>query len=256
MSNICIKNKDRYETNISNILNIWKDRFVYKEKGKYSKYTVSIVKFAKDTNVFSTMKICKTSKEFYKEIDRIAKEYGRWCKENGCNIKSEDLINFFKGAIGEYFFYIVLTHVTRFYIEDNGKGVQYIFNSILPQVDADYGVDLTGVLSYNGMDEYDCAIQVKFWNPTKMAYQFTNDTASKVYGNAVANQYIYPYDDKNIVLCWLSTKDKLSIHLKENKAIYRHLICIDNDVLDRAINNQDPNFWRILQDKLIEISTI
>lgn len=257
-----MNNKAIYDTYISNPNKVWNDRFVWRKDGDYPQNEISITNFVKETGLIYLRDLdnIKNSRDFYNRMSSVANEYVIWCirkRNRYVNYKTE-LNNFFKGAIGEYFFTILLQNIKTFYIkQDNNVLQRYAFEYVAPMLNVydDFGVDLTGIVysGENNNTSYDCVFQVKFWNPD-IYEPLTNSIANNAYASGVVNGYIDPNQSKNVVICWLGTDNKVSKWLKRNKNMYKHMVFIDNTVLDQCINNKMPHFWNILFESIQNIA--
>lgn len=251
--------KKRFEQYCANKEAIWFDRFVWKGLfGDMPKYSISIVNFAKD-NGFEKIDFDANVNSLKKSIDKLADKYINWVKIKDSSYSEEeylDMRNFFIGAIGEFFFENLLMNVKCINarnLSDNKIG-RYIFDYVAPRLkgEYDYGVDLTGVLSY-GMNSVNCAIQVKFWNPYNEGIELTNKMVQSVHSDAICNNFIDNKESNNIVICWLGNTKQISKYLKANKSLYRHIVFIDSDALDNSINNQNIIFWNNFKEDLKNI---
>lgn len=254
-------NIERYKTYISDISNVWKYRFTWNDvDGLNPQNAVSIVKFVKETNVFDTYAIPNNSNDFYKYICKISNYYADWtCTKVSYTDEEKHCIkDFFKGAIGEYFFMTLFEKTVCLEIldEHTKRLKRYDFDNIAPRLidELDYGVDLTGMVSHDNV-YYNCAIQVKFWNPESY-YNITTAIAQSAHSDAIDNNFIKQEDNKNIIICWLGTPKNISLYLKRNAKLYRHLLFVDNTVLDRVVNNKIPQFWTYLWEKLKNIKNM
>ena len=170
------------------------------------------------------------------------------CEENGR----------YDEALGEFFFTVLMQNVKTILIKNinTNKLERFDFDYVCPRLvnEIDYGVDLTGMVSRNN-SWYNCAIQVKFWNPFT-DNMITNTIVSGVDSDACRNHFINPEDNYNIFICWLGTDKNVSRYLKANKLLYKHLVFIDMDVLNINVNNKLPQFWIILNDNIKSIKNI
>lgn len=252
-------NEERYNRYLVDKEFTWKSRFIWNGlEGDMPKNSIGIATFEKETKLFRRMAVCKNTNEFYKQVDTIAKGYVKWVDSKGNYDEDEktDLINFFKGSIGEYFFSLLLDNVKCMDIRNqkSNKIQRFDFNKICPLLpgEDDYGIDLTGKVSDKDGNYYDVAIQVKFWNPNNDRV-ITNAIAAGAYTDAVLNKFIDADENSNIVICWLGNTKKVSKWLKNNKKLYKHILFVDNGVLDYCINNKMPQFWNMLHDELTNI---
>lgn len=254
-------NIQRFNDYISNYNQTWLIRFTWNGLFNDSpQNAISIIKFAKETNIFDNIPTFKNVKDFYKYIKKTANEYVSWCKTKDIYTDDEckDLNNFFTGALGEFFFTVFMQNVKTLLIKNinTNKLERFDFDYVCPRLvnEIDYGVDLTGMVSRNN-SWYNCAIQVKFWNPFT-DNMITNTIVSGVDSDACRNHFINPEDNYNIFICWLGTDKNVSRYLKANKLLYKHLVFIDMDVLNINVNNKLPQFWMILNDNIKNIKNI
>lgn len=250
--------ENRYNTYIVNKENTWLDRFTW--NGLYNdlpQNAVSIVNFEQETQAFKKLAELTDARTFYKEVSKLAMAYVQWCitKDKYDAMEQQDLRNFFMGAVGEFFFMVLLQEVRCILIKNliTRKIERFDFSYVCPRLEGeiDYGVDLTGKIS-NGSTYRNCAIQVKFWNPDTDT-PITNKIASGVFADAVCNNFIDIRESNNIVVCWLGDTRKVSRFLKENRKLYKHIVFIDMEALDNSVNKSNPFFWKTLREKLINI---
>jgi len=252
-------NIDRYNSFIADSNNIWLDRFTWKGlDGRSPKNKVSIVNFEKQTGSFAALEPVVNAKSFFNAISKLAEKYVQWCLTKNIYDDEEQssLRNFFVGAVGEYFFAYLINNVKCMLIKNHktDKLERFDFDNVCPRLDGepDYGIDMTGMVSY-GQKYYQCAMQVKFWNPESDT-PITNKIASSAFADAVLNEFIDLADKKNIIVCWLGDTRKVSMYLKENTKLYEHIGFIDMYVLDTSVNEHMPNFWNNLYEELKNIS--
>jgi hypothetical protein len=245
--------KERYETYKANEDAVWKHRFMY--RGLYGDTVVpsaSISKFNHDTGKLSTLKGINSIGDFYKAIKKLAEEYVAWVKEIDpiyTDVECHDMGNFFVGALGEFFVARLLEDTKCLYTINGNTAVRYDFNYVAPILpsEKDFGVDLTGMVN-----DRRCVIQVKFWNPMT-AEVISIDTFQKAYAEGVAKRLIDPYEEKNVVMCWLGDESTVSYHLKENKELAEHIIFVNRKAMEMAVEKRNNIFWENLTNKLAEI---
>lgn len=121
---------------------------------------------------------------------------------------------FFIGCIGEYFFFKLFENHNTLLI--NNK--LYTFSYVCPRLngETDYGVDLTGNVSSNTNESWDCVFQVKFWNPYNGNFQMTYDILSRVYTDAIINDFIDKNNNETIFVCWLNDDNQVSKALRNS----------------------------------------
>ena len=252
--------KARYEKYLANEKKIWFDKFIWKGLGGDSSYPkLSIPRFIKDTNHIEILKGVNSAKKLNTKVETLAKKYIAWVNNVDNNITNDEevsLCNFFKGVIGEFFFFNFLTDVRTILGYDkyeDKKGVVSAFNYVAPRLldETDYGVDFTADL--NGQS---VAIQCKFWNPNIKDSIITNQIAQGIHSDAIVNGFINEDESNNIVVCWLGTTKEVSKHLKQNKKLYRHIVFIDDVTLTYTINEKNPVFWENFYEKLTLLSSM
>lgn len=249
--------QERYKQYVTNSYDTWLDRFTW--NGLYNdmpQNAISIVNFEKQTHSFQNMPVMDSANSFYKVVSKMAQKYVDWCKTKDTYNEEEcgDLRNFFMGCVGEYFFMVLLQDVKCLLIKNNAGNLErFDFDNVCPRLvgEDDYGVDLTGMVSRKN-DYYNCAIQVKFWNPY-IDTMFTNKIAAGVHSDAICNGFIDNEQNKNLVVCWLGDTRRVSKYLKANQKLYKHIVFIDKDALDKSINHTMPQFWMNLHTKLANI---
>lgn len=254
-----MNNSERYSKYIQEKKEIWLDHSTWKGlDGESPKNRISIVNYEKETNSFKNMKLCSNAKELFSVVNNMSKSYIKWCQTK--NIYTEEeleyLKKFFIGFIGEYFFTFLINTVKCMIIPNlkTGKVERFDFTDVCPRLkeEDDYGVDLTGMVSYNNK-YYPCVFQVKFWNPYKDKLM-TVGVAEKAFADGILNNYINRDDNKNVIVCWLGDTRNISKYLVKYEKLYKHVAFIDMKALDNSINNMMPNFWINLHNELSNIS--
>ena len=238
---------------------VWASHFTWDGMfGDTPKHSISIVEWEKDTSCLGNMRKCKHAKEFYKTMKDMSECYAGWCAQKDKFLDSEDLHaikNFFMGAMGEFFFTALLDSVKCILVksETSGKLERFYFSNTAPRLlsDEDWGVDMTSTISH-GRSTYPSAIQAKFWD-FENDIKITSNLAKGVYGDAVLRGFIKPDQKKNVVICWLGDTDKVSIYLKKNKELYKHILFVDMPTLDININMNLDAFWTELQNRIRQI---
>ena len=236
-------NKDRFNCFKQN--ESWFERFTW--NGLYnnsSRPDLNILKYLHQENPFTGI-ITNNINNFWKIVNKLGDAYSKWCSkiDSGLNDEEKDALRlFFIGCIGEFFFYKLFEKQNTLFI--NGK--LFHFNYVCPRLsgEKDYGVDLTGNVSTNGAESWDCALQVKFWNPYNGNFEMTYDILSRVYTDAIINNFINKDDDTNIFVCWLNDDNQVSKALR-NSPIWNKITFIGKKVLNDNINNQIPEFWNM-----------
>ena len=244
-------NKDRYNQFISNPS--WFERFTW--NGLYNnsyRPDLNVLKYLRQEKPFNGL-ISNNVNDFWKIVNKIGESYSKWCStiDLGLNDEEKNVLKlFFIGCIGEFFFYKLFEKQNTLFI--NGK--LYHFNYVCPRLsgEKDYGVDLTGNVSTNGVESWDCALQVKFWNPFNKDFQMTYDILSRVFTDAILNDFINKNENGNIFVCRLNDDKNVSKALRQSP-IWDHIIFIGKKELNDNINGKFPEFWNIPIENLNNI---
>ncbi len=242
--------KERYDIFKSDEWAIWKNRLTWCGLyGNAPKPSISIWNFNKETNALDEFRGVTNVDSLYKASKLVAKKYIEWVKNSDdiyTEVEYADMFNFFVGGIGEFFFLYLLSEVKCLYVKENGRLVRYDFNYTAPLLigEKDFGIDMTGVVN-----DKNCVIQVKFWNPYSDEI-LTTDILQKAYAEGVLNEYIDPKQGKNVVICWLGSEDMVSRHLHDNKKLQEHIVFIDKRTLSQSIDGRNTVFWNNLTKKL------
>lgn len=249
--------KTRYETFIANEADIWRYRFTW--RGLYSDKAycgINILSFLRDTNAQDELRGIKDATKFRTVVGKLAKKYVEWTKTRESHTENEyrDMLNFFVGAIGEFFFTYLFHNSKKILCEENDKIVTYDFNYVAPLLknEKDFGIDLTGVVC-DRESERNCVLQVKFWDSYSTEW-LTTEVAQKAFCEGVLNKHIDSNEYKNVIICWLGDDSKISPFLKENKELYKHIIFIGRKALKFTISEANEIFWNGIVDKLTEIA--
>ena len=246
--------KTRYNTFKSNESKTWENKLVWAGLyGNAPKVSISISRFNKETHLLDEFKGVDCVDDFYKKAKSLADKYVKWVKNYDDiynNTEYHDMLNFFIGGMGEFFFTYLLNE-GRLLIEKNGRIKVYDFDYVAPLLpgEKDFGIDLTGVV-----DGRNCVMQVKFWNPFSDEV-LTTDILQKAYAEGVLNEHINPTEKENVVICWLGNEEKISAHLRDNKKLQEHIIFVDKKVLSRSADKKNPVFWESLTDRLSTLGT-
>lgn len=254
MSNFVLDNYDKYTAAWKTV---WQKRFTWAQNGKYQKPTISIMAFNKATGAFANMNSSSmTADKMQGTVSSIADKYVDWVKtfpNTGYGVKDyDDMRNFFVGAIGEYFFFKLISEVRCILAPNNiGELVEYNFHKASPTLSPfdDFGVDL-----YFYANDVSCVGQVKFWN------RFTkHDPGIKViqstYAEGVAARAIDPYVDNNVFLFFLGNESSIHSNLaKEGWRKYKkNVVPIGHDALSASIDNRNKMFWHDFVDSISSI---
>lgn len=242
-------NKERYEYYVDNKKDVWKSKLTWKGMfGDMPKYSTNLIKFLSQcpTDFWEALSNINNVNSFRNYIDKkVVPKYIEWVKSvepTYSNAENDDMRNFCIGGFGELFFNCLLSNINSLLVGNELYHFQNIVPTPLKNHDHDFGIDAT--CSYSvGAKEKDCAIQIKFWNPFAGTH-LNMSVVQGVFGQAVAEGLVDPEETKNIIVCWLSTDNEVSTYLKENTALYRHVVFIDAKTLNENINNQVPFFWR------------
>ena len=112
---------------------------------------------------------------------------------------------------------------------------------------------MTGVVSNSTENKsYECALQVKFWNPFNKDFEMTYDILSRVFTDAILNDFIDKNENGNIFVCWLNDDKNISKALRHSP-IWDYIIFIGKKELNDNINGKFPEFWNIFIEKLNNI---
>lgn len=239
----------RYEEYSADRGRVWGDRLVWcGVGGDMPNHATSIPNYMRETLKWEELPDVYDARTFHKEVTALADDYVMWCNSKDIYTPEENECqrNFLLGAVGEMFFCNMINDLHRILLPHKHTGDYeiYEFNHMAPRFadELDYGVDLTGTVTYRDTTK-NCAVQVKFWNPETGKSVLTNNIVSGVCSDAMCSGYVSQFEDNNIVLCWLGDMDGVSLRLKRNANLFRHLLFIDNTVLDANINGQNPDFW-------------
>lgn len=250
-------NKERFEYYINNKHDVWLSKLTWKGMyGDMPKYSTNLIKFLSQcsSDFWETLSNITNVNTYRNFIDKkVVPKYIEWVKSvepTYSNAENDDMRNFCIGAFGEIFFNCLLTNINSLLVSNEMYHFQNVVPVPLKSSEHDFGVD--AVCTYSvGVKEKDCAIQIKFWNPFA-GTTLNMSVIQGVFGQAVAEELIKPEETKNVIICWLSTDNEVSSFLKENKALYRHVVFIDAKTLNQNINNQVPFFWRDILPKYIK----
>ena len=241
-------NKERYNQFSTNPS--WFERFTWNGIfNNSSRPDLNVLKFIKNENPFKVIKTNNVN-NFWKIINKIGEKYSNWCASIDMGLNEEEknaLKLFFIGCIGEYFFFKLFENHNTLLI--NNK--LYTFSYVCPRLngETDYGVDLTGNVSSNTNESWDCVFQVKFWNPYNGNFQMTYDILSRVYTDAIINDFIDKNNNETIFVCWLNDDNQVSKALR-NSPIWHKITFIGKKELNNNINNQVPEFWNMFIEDL------
>ena len=248
--------KQRYEQFKTNEIAVWKNRLTWCGiYGNAPKPTINIWEFNRNTGALGNFIGVTNIDQFYKISKKTADKYVNWVKvvdDIYTDYEYNDMFNFFVGGIGEFFFANFLDEVRGLYVREGGQLARYDFSYISPLLigEKDFGIDMTGMVN-----DKNCVIQVKFWNPYAKEI-LTTDVLQKAYAEGVANDYIDPKQEKNVVICWLGNEELISSHLHDNKKIEEHIVFVDKETIGRTIDNRYTTFWNNLTEKLTNFGTL
>lgn len=244
---------EKYNTFVESKIETWKARFTWRGlSGKDPKYTTSLDKFFAETGVLSAIKHPKNSAELFTFADSLASFYVDWVKGKDIkysNKEYEDMKDFCKGAIGEFFFVELLNEVRCVITLSDGQAIRYDFHYVSPSLkgEKDFGVDLTGVAN-----DVPVVFQVKLWNPFGKE-RVPVELFQKAAFEGIYNGIINKDDDSNIFLCWLGIENKAYMSAKSNPALKNKVVVIGYDALNGTINNRNQIFWDGFVKSLSEI---
>lgn len=248
--------EDRYKIFKENETKTWESKFVWGGLyGNAPKPSIGIAKFNAKTHLLSEFNGIISTSAFYKKAQSIASKYIKWVKGEDdiyTDMEYADMYNFFIGSMGEFFFTYVLDDVKCFYLSNGGSAIRYDFNYVAPLLigEKDFGIDLTGVVN-----DKNCVIQVKYWNPYSDA-MLTTDILQKAYAEGVLNEHIIPNEKENVVICWLGDDSKISSHLRDNTKLKDHIIFIDRKALAKNVDNRNTTFWSNLEKRLANLGVV
>ena len=223
--------------------------------GKYPKYTTNIIKFNSETNAFANMKHCYTSVELFSETNKLAKKYVEWVKsKDGSYSKEEydDMHMFFIGAIGEYFFWHILSEL-KCVIAPDSSGIlkRYDFNHVSPTLNdsIDLGVDL-----YANVNDVPSVIQVKFHNPFAKSTEPWTTIVQKAYAEGISKRIIGLDGKENVFICFLGNENTIYSNLKKARQYQKNVVAIGRTSLENTVDNRlKESFWDRFYDNLNSI---
>ena len=220
--------------------------------GKYPKYTTNIIKFNSETNVFANMKRCYTSVELFSETDKLAKKYVEWVKSKDSSYSKneyDDMHRFFVGAIGEYFFWYILSEL-KCVIAPDASGIlkRYDFNHVSPTLNdsIDLGVDL-----YANVNDVPSVIQVKFHNPFAKSTEPWTTIVQKAYAEGISKRIIGLDGKENVFICFLGNENTIYSNLKKARQYQKNVVAIGRTSLENTVDNRlKESFWDKFYDHL------
>lgn len=226
----------------------WENRSIYKLSKKEVFYNAKVVSFLKTLN-FEDLK-ASNAKDFFEWTKEKSIAFEKWFLSKNPDFEgdSKKLTDFFKGFVGEFFFYTLLTDIKTLVLK-NSKGDRklYTFRDVQLSPIPDFGVDLIAKVDCLN-ESKKSAIQVKFWNPESKE-MIKNGYAAQIYGQAVCDKQIEPFESENVFFCWLGLDKKISPFLKENDSMNKHFVFVGMETLDENVNNKSKTFW---ESNLIE----
>jgi hypothetical protein len=235
---------------------IWKNRFTWKESGKYPKHTTSIYNFLQSTNILNNITYAYNVCDLFKLIDKLSDEYIEWVKSKHKSYTKKDYDNmktFFIGAIGEYFVFRLLNDVKCIMVSIDGdaKCERFDFNYVSPTLsgeESDCGIDM-----YCIANDVQSVMQIKFWNP------FTkNKLEPKIYhsmnSEGIDKEFINHSDNNNIFLFWLGNENTAYSSIVGKETIRKkHFVVIGKKSLMASIDNRNKVFWDNFYKSLQEL---
>lgn len=249
-----MNNKDRYTKFKADEIAIWKNRFIFRSSTNDMAFnSISLVKYLSEQKPFASCTTIRNVNDFWKLVQKSANDYREWCYNINPDLSDKtlgELKYFFIGCIGEYFFCKLFEIKNTLYIKQNKK--IYTFSYVCPRLidEKDYGVDLTGTVATNENKCWDCAFQVKFWNPYCKDFEMTYGILSKTSTDAIWNDFIDKNDKENIFVCWLNNTDTCVSKALRKSPIWDNLVFIDKKVLNDNINNKVPQIWDIFFESI------
>ena len=245
--------RKNYENYMSDADGVWNARFTWIKDRKDQKWESSIPRFDEATDALSKLNGIHNADDLFKGVESLADEYVGWVKSNWGNYSKEyyeDMHRFFVGAIGEFFFFKLLTDVKCLLIPDqSGSLNRYDFNLVSPELSQfnDYGIDLYGLA-----DDVPSVMQVKFWNRFAR-----HDPGIKAIQGMIADGIMSDAIDKsqnnNAFICFLGNESSIYSHLLKDWRKYRNNVVPLGRKALCAVENRNKFFWESLVDSLKKV---
>lgn len=239
----------------------------YRDNTRIPYYRItSIPLYVKETMCFDN-KVFDTPEKFNKIIRDESVKYVEWFKQKLINeniginldiIDFTDVSNWFKGAMGEYFWLKYLTYAGRIFVtnELNGQEDSYEFRNVTYTLLKDFGVDLVAEV-YLNKKWHNVVIQVKNWTidfsqyitGQKSKYVIDHDIPSSAHYVGTALKFI-PHESKirDILVCWFGDDNEVSKYIAEDEIIADRTIIFNRNTIKKIMNNSQKIWSDILKD--------
>lgn len=227
---------------------LWNDKFIYRRNINgilYPAYNISITDFMKTIDNINVDK-AKSIIDIYNIVEKLAKEYAKWCNAIDTCYDIIQTENFCKGMLGEYVWHWYLVYNKKLRLSFNGQQTEYLFDNICLRDlnDIDFGVDNIGEVEINGKDKHNCIFQFKFYSPDSNE-EITLKYIQGIHDDGCNNGFISRRPDEvNTFICWLGTDKKVSKWLQKEKTLNACVKFIDIDAI--KINRSDDILHKIV----------
>ena len=229
---------------------------------------VSIGKFyRKNKNLFDWKLV--SNKENKLDIDKLSKwsittshiyaEFvrktfsKRYNKKNWNEEIEMKIANWFQGAVGEYFFIVIMPKQNMLLNVDESKTKKFSLEYVTPFAitkKEDYGIDFLAVNS----DNEPVAGQIKFWFSHSDKMIDWRNVFSNMLAEAQSDdtRYTDPTKDNNLIVMWLGDEIKnVSISLKKQKNYHQLAVIGANTIkMTNKDRNDFVNLWKQGWEKL------
>lgn len=238
-------------------VNVWNERLTYFGlDGRSPKYKSNIPRFLKKSkNVIEGIISVSSVEDFRKNVEKTFIAYQDFVLRLEGNVEDiNDLKNFYVGAFGEILAFAVLETLGTLNVRlsNTNKWSPYKFYNVSPILGKDFGADGTCYYDNNGKTTK-CVVQVKFWNPYGNSMLVVRDAqAARDVGTLF--HYINGDEDRNVLFFWLGNDKRVSPMLKDFKELYKKLIFIDLETLQKSIDTF-PSFWNTSLKNFIQSIT-
>ena len=223
-------------------------------KGQKQYNQTNFLNFLRETKLFLGDVVITSMIEFHNYIDKsVIPSYLDWMDKKTkelslASYSQEDVRNWIKGAIGEYFFLRMFEELRTIVVSDytdQNKQLEHIYNFqyVSPKTASspeDLGMDMTGVAN-----DIPIALQIKFWNPfvsvqdLKKSLYSPKELVQALYSEAHCHNYVYDETDttKNLFICCLHDETEFMDwwNRRQNKDIQRHIEVIGRRSLEATI---------------------
>lgn len=246
-----------YEKFSQNKHSNWENRFTWR-KGKIISNSTSINRYNAETLAFSNIKIAKNTNELFSIIEDTASDYVYYVKSKGYSYYNSkdyaDLRNFFVGAIGEYFFYFLLTELHAMDVFTSYDEMCRIdFNYVAPALPSvlkkDLGVDMTCYAN-----DTPSVLQIKFYNPNIKSKFRVKEIVQSMCAEGSVKNIINTRESSNMYICHIGKESVVYNWIKKFGEFYRkNVICIGENSLNYTVNNKNTIFWQKFHKSLSEL---